>query len=94
MKTRKYGVWISQFVDIFQTIIKCPAKNSALLMFTKFTFQIYGEEFGVIASPDESMPGNVRSGGRRDRARNRKVSDQSSSQTSPKRKESLAKKDR
>lgn len=54
-------------------------------------FQIYGEEFGIISNPDESIPGTARTGGRR--GRNRKVSDHSS-QTSPKRKESLAKKDR
>lgn len=57
--------------------------------------QIYGEEFGILSNPDESIPGNTRSAReRRDRSRSRKVSDQSSSQTSPKRKESLAKKDR
>ncbi|XP_037051116.1 protein unc-80 homolog isoform X4 [Bradysia coprophila] len=55
--------------------------------------KVYGEEFGVIANQD-GLAGNNRGDRRRDRSRSRKVSDQSSIQTSPKRKESLAKKER
>lgn len=69
-------------------------------------YKIYGEEFGIV--PEVNLPHRQGSAGGapsapssssgfgtgRRTVRNRKVSDQSSSQTSPKRKESLGKKDR
>lgn len=57
--------------------------------------KIYGEQFGVIADFEDEFE-SKKTMGRRDRSRsnNRKVSEQGSSQTSPKRKDSLSKKDR
>lgn len=52
--------------------------------------QVYGDKFGVEEPQNEYLPENVKSSGRtKDRARNRKVSDQNNSQTSLRHKENI-----
>lgn len=61
------------------------------MVFNEFFFflQIYGEEFGLL--PSSFLSSHDNKGGRKDRRSGRKVSDQSSSQTSPaRRKDSTA----
>lgn len=52
--------------------------------------KVYGDQFGVEEPQQEFQPDSTKSTGRKDR-RNRKVSDQNTSQTSLRQKENLAK---
>lgn len=55
-------------------------RSSARLI--KAVRKMYGDRFGIEEPQNSFLPENVKHGGRKDRSKNRKISDQNNSQTS------------